>query len=146
MELIVRLLLAAMPVSPGARRPRSVTSGPSPAGGYVMMCTAYPDTRGRNKPVTFFSPDGVAWNGSTDNGGFPVTRDQVIAVSGLDAWADADVNGMNVVLCEDGAMGREARKLFDRVQDEFNETVGFDFHHWHLEALDAPDTWVTTGS
>ena len=69
-------------------------------GGYAMMCTAYPDERGANKPVTFFSPDGIRWNGSDAAGGFPATREQIISMTGYDRWIDADVNGMNVLLFE----------------------------------------------
>ena len=73
------------------------------ARGYAMMCTAYPDERGTNKPVTFFSTDGIRWNGSDAAGGFAASRQQIISMTGYDRWADADVNGMNVLLFEDGA-------------------------------------------
>lgn len=75
----------------------NVTAAP---GGYAMMCTAWPDAQDRNKPVTFFSPDGVHWNGA--KGEFAAAREQIIGMQGYDGWTDADVNGMNVLLVEEG--------------------------------------------
>jgi hypothetical protein len=63
--------------------------------GYAMMCTGYPDTHGRNKPVAFFSDNGVRWNE-------PATRERIVRIEGYDHYADADINGMNVLLFESG--------------------------------------------
>jgi hypothetical protein len=63
--------------------------------GYAMMCTAYPDANGRNKPVAFFSDDGVKWNE-------PATRERIIRIDGYKNYDDADINGMNVLLFESG--------------------------------------------
>jgi len=63
--------------------------------GYAMMCTAYPDANARNKPVAFFSDDGVHWNE-------PATRQRIIRIDGYDRYADADINGMNVLMFESG--------------------------------------------
>jgi hypothetical protein len=74
----------------------NVTPAPA-AGGFAMMCTAYPDAHGRNKPVTFFSPDGLRWDGAT------ATRDRIVDLLGYpDYAAKADINGVNVLLAEDG--------------------------------------------
>src|SRR5207245_1424169 len=56
----------------------------------------YPVSRGRNKPATFFSADGVCWDPPS------ATRQQLIQLNGYDNFADADVNGVNVLLFEAG--------------------------------------------
>lgn len=71
-----------------------------PEGGYRLMCTVYPDKLGRNKPATFTSPDGLAWNGSPAP--YPARTSDIIAIGGYDKYPDADINGMNVILYEDG--------------------------------------------
>ena len=66
--------------------------------GYAMMCTAYPDAKGLNKPVTFFSADGVQWK---DEAAKP-TKDRIIQLGGYPNFVDAaDVNGVSVLLFED---------------------------------------------
>jgi len=72
-----------------------------PSGEYRMMCTVYPDDQGQNKPAVFSSPDGVKWNGSPEP--YPAKKSDIITMEGYDKFKDADINGMNVLLYEDGA-------------------------------------------
>jgi len=67
---------------------------------YRLMCTAYPDKDGLNKPATFTSPDGFHWNGSPAP--YAAQFSDIISVSGYDQYKTADINGMNVILYEDG--------------------------------------------
>ena len=67
---------------------------------YRLMCTAYPDATGKNKPSTYTSPDGLAWNGT--KAPYPARMSDIIAIDGYDKYTDADINGMNVVFYEDG--------------------------------------------
>lgn len=69
-------------------------------GSFNMVCTAYPDEHGRNKPVFFHSPDGETWN--ADEAPHAATPDDFIAIDGYENFDDADINGMNVLLHEDG--------------------------------------------
>jgi len=78
----------------------NVNVTPTGRGGFAMMCTAYPDAKGTNKPVTFFSADGEHWNGAS--GPFPATRQQIVSIDGYDHYADADINGVNVLLFDSG--------------------------------------------
>lgn len=71
-----------------------------PDGSYRLMCTAYPDGNGKNKPSTYVSPDGAAWNGS--KAPYPAKMSDIISIEGYDHYKDADINGMNVILYEDG--------------------------------------------
>jgi len=68
-------------------------------GSWAMMCTAYPDAAGQNKPITFFSKDGEHWDGNA------VPHDAVpgelVTVAGYQDYAKADVNGVNVLLRDD---------------------------------------------
>jgi len=66
--------------------------------GFTMACTAYPAADGLNKPVTFFSDDdsGAKWNAAAAG------REHLIAMHGYDRFAAADINGMNVLLAEEG--------------------------------------------
>ncbi len=70
------------------------------SGGWAMMCTAYPDANGRNKPITFFSRDGERWSGSESP--HRATGDEIVAIEGYDRYVDADINGMNVLLRDGG--------------------------------------------
>lgn len=70
-----------------------------PRGGYALMATAYPDRQGMNKPSFFTSPDGLAWNGSTEYAG---KMADVVDLAGYPGYAQADINGMNTLLYEDG--------------------------------------------
>lgn len=66
-----------------------------------LMCTVYPDSDGLNKPATFTSPDGVVWNGA--RAPYEAKLSDIIAIKGYDKYPkSADVNGMNVILFEDG--------------------------------------------
>lgn len=71
-----------------------------PDGSYRLMCTAYPDPDGLNKPATFASADGVRWNGSPAP--YEAKMSDIISIDGYDKYAAADINGMNVILYEDG--------------------------------------------
>ncbi len=71
-----------------------------PSGEYRMMCTVYPDTQGQDKPGVFTSPDGTKWNGSPTP--YPAKMSDVISMEGYDKFREADINGMNVLLPEDG--------------------------------------------
>ncbi|MDI6827808.1 MAG: hypothetical protein QME62_04915 [Armatimonadota bacterium] len=70
-----------------------------PNGEYRLMCTAYPDKKKLNKPVTFHSYDGVHWNGRPSP--YKARYSDFISIEGYDKYADADINGMNVLLYED---------------------------------------------
>jgi len=75
--------------------------------GLAMACTAYPDAKGLNKPVTFFSADGQTWNTAA------ARHDDLITMSSYDRFDAADINGMNVLLREAGAF----RLYFNNFQD-----------------------------
>lgn len=78
----------------------NVTSVRLPDGSYRLMCTAYPDKEGLNKPATFTSPDGFGWNGCKAQ--CPAQQSDIIKIDGYDKYAAADINGMNVIFYEDG--------------------------------------------
>jgi hypothetical protein len=81
----------------------------APAGrGLAMACTAYPDAKGLNKPVTFFSADGETWNTTAGR------HDDFISMTGYDFFAGADINGMNVLLRE----GDAYRLYFNNFRDD----------------------------
>lgn len=67
---------------------------------FKLMCTAYPDPDGLNKPVTFTSPDGNIWNGT--RAPYEPKFSDIIKIDGYDKFATADINGMNVILYEGG--------------------------------------------
>ena len=64
-------------------------------GAYTMVCTVYPDKDGLNKPAIFTSPDGVKWNGVTAP--YPAAFEDIVKMSGYDAYPQADINGVNVL-------------------------------------------------
>ncbi len=68
-------------------------------GAWAMMATAYPDSAGQNKPITFFSKDGEHWNG--DAVPHNAIADELATVAGYANYAKADVNGVNVLLRDD---------------------------------------------
>jgi len=68
-------------------------------GEYRMMCTAYPDEHGRNKPITFSSPDGQRWNG--EPAPYKARMSDLVSIEGYEGYANADINGMNVLFYED---------------------------------------------
>jgi hypothetical protein len=65
-----------------------------PGGALAMMSTAFPDAKGFNKPAFFRDPDA--------NAPRVARRDDIISIDDYPAYADADINGMNVLLHEDG--------------------------------------------
>lgn len=69
-------------------------------GGFDLVCTAYPDANDRNKPIRFSSPDGKIWNGS--EAPYAAQTSDLVTVEGYEKYADADINGINVLLKEDG--------------------------------------------
>ena len=71
-----------------------------PDGSFRMVCTAYPDARGLNKPAVFSSPDGNTWNGKPAP--YPAVVADIIRIEGYPNYDTADMNGMNVLLHEDG--------------------------------------------
>jgi hypothetical protein len=71
-----------------------------PDGSYYLMTTAYPDSRGLNKPASFRSPDARVWNGAAPH---QAQLSSIINIEGYDRYTGADINGVNTVLYEDGA-------------------------------------------
>jgi len=69
-------------------------------GSFRMVCTVYPDARGLNKPAFFSSPDGNAWNGSPAP--YAARQEDIVEIAGYAPYADADINGVNVILREGG--------------------------------------------
>lgn len=68
--------------------------------GFRMVCTAYPHREGGlNRPVAYFSSDGLTWNG-----GLPHVAGygDLVELTGYANWGNADINGMNAILYEDG--------------------------------------------
>ena len=70
-----------------------------PGGAIRMVCTAYPDKQGLNKPACFLSPDGEVWNGSPAP--HAASRADLVEITGYPRFDNADMNGMNVILYED---------------------------------------------
>ena len=68
-------------------------------GGFVMMCTAYPDKDDLNKPAFFTSPDGITVNGAHP---YDATFNDLITIEGYEKFAAADINGVNTLLREEG--------------------------------------------
>lgn len=71
-----------------------------PDGEWRMMCTVYPDDANLNKPAFFQSADGITWNGGPAP--YPAKKSDIISIEGYDKFRDADINGMNVIIYEDG--------------------------------------------
>ncbi|MCL6520000.1 MAG: hypothetical protein K6T99_09210 [Armatimonadetes bacterium] len=69
-----------------------------PSGEYRLMCTVYPDAKKLNKPATFHSYDGIHWNGKRMP--YHAELSDIISIDGYDKYAEADINGMNVLLYE----------------------------------------------
>ena len=88
--------------------------------GFAMACTAYPAADGLNKPVVFFGDDdnGAKWNADA------ARREHLVTLDGYDGFAAADINGMNVLLAEDGKYRlyfnnfRDAGKTFRASSDD----------------------------
>ena len=62
-------------------------------GSYRLLATAYPDTKGLNKPASFRAKETL----------LSAAPDDLITLDGDPGFADADINGMNVVLQEEDA-------------------------------------------
>ncbi|NUN95993.1 MAG: DUF1080 domain-containing protein [Candidatus Omnitrophica bacterium] len=77
----------------------NVSAIPGASGGYELMCTAYPDSAGLNKPAYFSSPDGKTWNGAPAP--YSAQTSDLISIEGYPPFAAADINGMNVLLKEE---------------------------------------------
>jgi hypothetical protein len=69
-------------------------------GSFHLACTVYPDARDRNKPATFHSPDGNVWNGSPAP--YAAKASDIVEIDGYPPYADADINGVNVLFYESG--------------------------------------------
>jgi hypothetical protein len=105
----------------------NVSAAPLPPRGFALICTGYPDALGLNKPVFFSTPDGKLWNGSTPP--CPATTNDIIRIHGYEKYVDADINGMNVLLRENGTF----RLYFCNFKDfgrvyRASGTNGKDFH------------------
>ncbi len=99
-------------------------------GSFSMVCTVYPDSRGLNKPAFFHSPDGQTWNDSPAP--YPARLEDIVNIQGYGKFADADINGMNVLLFEDG----KYRLYFGNFRD-FNQVYrasGTDGKTYQFEA------------
>ena len=89
----------------------------------AMMCTVFPDTKGLNKPAFFRDPGRSAPR--------IASREDIITIDGYPAYADADINGMNVLLHEDGRFRlyfcnfRDGGKVF-RASSEDGKHYAFD--------------------
>lgn len=71
-----------------------------PDGAYRMMCTAYPHREGGlNRPAGFTSADGLHWDWELPH---VADYDDLVAIEGYENWEDADINGVNAILYEDG--------------------------------------------
>ncbi|QDU72263.1 hypothetical protein [Mucisphaera calidilacus] len=69
-------------------------------GSYRLMCTGLPADSNRNKPVVFASTDGKTWNNTQPP--YPAKPQDTITMEGYTDYTNADINGMNVQLYEDG--------------------------------------------
>lgn len=69
-------------------------------GSYSMVCTAYPDKNKLNKPSFYASRDGKSWNGSQEP--YKATQQDIASIQGYPNYDGADINGMNVIMHEDG--------------------------------------------
>ncbi|MBX7258861.1 MAG: hypothetical protein K1Y02_21035 [Candidatus Hydrogenedentes bacterium] len=67
-------------------------------GRFEMMCTAYPDANGKNKPAYFSSPDGQTWNGAPAP--YQAAQEDVVTIDGYANYPQADINGVNVLFRE----------------------------------------------
>ncbi len=67
-------------------------------GSFMLACTAYPDANGLNKPASFVWKVGEAAR--------EAKRSDGIMIVGYEKFAQADMNGMNVIVREDGEMMR----------------------------------------
>ena len=72
-----------------------------PDGSFRMVCTAYPHRAqdGLNRPIGFESPDGLVWNGAAP---YQPRLEDLLVIEGYEPIENADLNGMNALLFEDG--------------------------------------------
>ncbi len=65
-----------------------------------MMCTAYPHREGGlNRPAAFTSPDGLTWDEQAPH---VAGYEDLVTIEGYAGIENADINGMNAILAEDG--------------------------------------------
>ena len=69
-------------------------------GSWHVLCTAYPDEKNLNKPACFWSLDGKMWNGSPSP--HSASKNDLITMKGYEPYAEADINGVNVLLFDRG--------------------------------------------
>lgn len=69
-------------------------------GALGLICTAYPDEKGLNKPAFFSSPDGNAWNGAPAP--YAARTGDIVDIEGYSPYRDAEINGINVLFREEG--------------------------------------------
>ena len=100
-----------------------------PGGECRLMCTVYPDSRGQNKPALFSSPDGRYWNGR--RAPYHAKQTDIISIEGYGKYPDADINGMNVLLYENGTY----RLYFNNFRDfgRVYRATSEDGKHFRLE-------------
>ncbi len=99
-----------------------------PQGDYLMMCTTYPDEKRLNKPALFTSPDGLVWNGELP---YEPSYKDYVQIEGYPPFADADINGMNVILWENGKL----RLYFNNFHDfgHIYRATSTDLKHFTFE-------------
>ncbi len=74
---------------------------PNGSQGLLLAGTAYPDEAGLNKPILFESQDGESWN-TPSTGVYTATHEDLIPIHGYSGFAEADNNGANVFLKDQG--------------------------------------------
>jgi hypothetical protein len=106
----------------------NVSANRLPDGTLAMMCTAYPEAKGLNKPTFLRDPDADPSRAAK--------RDDIIAIDGYPAYASADVNGMNVLLHEDG----QFHLYFCNFNDggKVFRATGHDGKRYHFEGVVLP--------
>jgi hypothetical protein len=73
-----------------------------PDGSLHMICTGgQPGNGGDNKPVYFFSPDGIVWNGAPEP--YIAQLTDVVSIQGYSGFSTGIFNGANVLLRDNGA-------------------------------------------
>jgi len=106
-----------------------------PDGSFSLICTAMVDEQLQNKPVFFHSPDGRLWNGKPAP--YVPSMDDMADIQGYAGYATSDINGMNVILYEDGVY----RLFFSDFRNfgKVYRATSRDGLHWTLErsVLDA---------
>ncbi len=109
----------------------NVNAQHAPGGGYELMCTAYPDAKGLNKPAFFSLPKGNPRD--TDAAPRVAAQGDIVRVTGYDLYDDADINGVNVLLREG-----ETRHLYFSSYKDFGKVyhaVGTDGMTYALKGV-----------